>query len=194
MTTIALFHSVLGLRAAELGGAERLRAAGHHVVTPDLYDGVSASTFEEGFAVKDAVGWETIVRRARDAVRAVPADAVLMGVSMGAGVVHELLPGRPRTAGVLLLHGLAGLPAAVRDGLPVEVHVADPDDLFAPPAEVAAWRATAARSGADARVFTYPGAGHFYTDADGPDHDEPAAELTWDRVADFLRRSARGSA
>jgi dienelactone hydrolase len=194
VTTIVLFHSMLGLRPAELDGAERLRAAGHPVVTPDLYAGATASTLEEGFTVKDAVGWETIVGRARDAVAAQPADAVLVGVSMGAGVVHELLPGRPQTAGVLLLHGLAPLPASVRAGLPVEVHVADPDDLFAPPAQVAAWRAAAARSGADARVFTYPGAGHFYTDADGPDHDAAAAALTWQRAADFVRRSAPGSA
>jgi dienelactone hydrolase len=194
VTTIVLFHSMLGLRPAELDGAERLRAAGHPVVTPDLYAGATASTLEEGFAVKDAVGWETIVGRARDAVAAQPADAVLVGVSMGAGVVHELLPGRPHTAGVLLLHGLAPLPASVRAGLPVEVHVADPDDVFAPPAQVAAWREAAARSGADARVFTYPGAGHFYTDADGPDHDAAAAARTWQRATDFVRRSAPGSA
>jgi dienelactone hydrolase len=43
-------------------------------------------------------------------------------------------------------------------------------------------------------VYTYPGIGHFYTDADGPDHDEAAAGLTWERVAGFLSRSARGSA
>ena len=52
----------------------------------------------------------------------------------------------------------------------------------------------AAKSGADARVYTYPGIGHFYTDADGPEHDSSAAELTWERVAGFLRRSSPGSA
>ncbi|WP_410669079.1 dienelactone hydrolase family protein [Amycolatopsis sp. cmx-4-68] len=193
MPTIALFHSVLGLRPVELGFAGRLREAGHRVVTPDLYDGATASTLEEGFALKDAVGWDTIARRARDAVRDLPAETVLVGVSMGAGVVQEVLPGRPGTAGVLLLHAVGNLPAGTRAGLPVQVHVADPDPI-APPAQIAAWREAAARSGADARVFTYPGAGHFYTDADGPDHDEPAASLTWRRSAEFVRRTAPGSA
>ncbi|MDQ7806218.1 dienelactone hydrolase family protein [Amycolatopsis sp. A133] len=193
MTDVVVFHSVLGLRPVERGFADRLRAAGHRVTTPDLYDGRTASTLDEGFALKDAVGWETIAGRARDAVRDLPARTVLVGVSMGAGVVETVLPHRPATAGVVLLHALGALPAGSRPGLPVQVHVADPDPI-APPAQVAAWREAAARSGADARVYTYPGIGHFYTDADGPDHDEAAAGLTWERVAGFLSRSARGSA
>lgn len=188
-----VFHSVLGLRPVELGLAERLRAAGHRVTTPDLYAGRTASTLDEGFALKDAIGWETIAGRARDAVRDLPAETVLVGVSMGAGVVAEVLPHRPGTAGVLMLHALGALPAGIRAGLPVRVHVADPDPI-APPAQVAAWREAAARSGADARVYTYPGIGHFYTDEDGPDHDGPAAALTWQRVEEFLRRTAPGSA
>jgi dienelactone hydrolase len=193
VSDIVVFHSVLGLRPVERGFAERLRAAGHRVTTPDLYDGRTASTLDEGFALKDAVGWETITGRARDAVRGLPAETVLVGVSMGAGIVQTVLPHRPGTAGVLLLHALGALPAGIRAGLPVQVHVADPDPI-APPAQVAAWREAAARSGADARVYTYPGLGHFYTDADGPDHDVAGAELTWERVAAFLRRSSPGSA
>ena len=193
MTDIALFHSVLGLRPVELGFAGRLREAGHRVATPDLYGGSTASTIEEGFALKDAVGWTAIVRRAREAVRDLPANTVLVGVSMGAGVVQEVLTDRPDAGGVLLLHAVGALPASVRAGLPAQVHVADPDPI-APPAQVAAWLTAATRSGADAEVFRYPGIGHFYTDADGPDHDEPAASLTWQRALDFVRRTAPGSA
>ncbi|WP_229908174.1 dienelactone hydrolase family protein [Amycolatopsis oliviviridis] len=35
-------------------------------------------------------------------------------------------------------------------------------------------------------MFTYPGAGHFYTDSSLPDHDADAAALTWQRILDFL--------
>ncbi|MGW4062321.1 dienelactone hydrolase family protein [Amycolatopsis sp. NPDC004747] len=188
MADIVVFHSVLGLRPVELGFAGRLRAAGHRVTTPDLYDGRTASTLDEGFALKDAVGWEVITGRALDAVRDLPAEAVLIGVSMGAGVVQTVLPHRPGTAGVLLVHAVGALPAEVRAGLPVQVHVADPDPI-APPAQVTAWREAAARSGADARVYTYPGIGHFYTDTGGPEYDAAAAALTWDRVEEFLSRS-----
>lgn len=180
-----LFHSVYGLRSVERRATDRLRAVGYEVVTPDLYAGQVATTLDDGFALKDRVSWATIARRAHDAVRDLPGDAVMAGFSMGAGVVHEVLPHRPDTAGVLLLHGLAEIPATARAGLPVHLHVADPDP-FASPAEVVAWRETAARAGAAARVFTYPGVGHFYTDAELPDHDEPAETLTWQRILDFL--------
>jgi dienelactone hydrolase len=188
MADVVVFHSVLGLRSVELAFADRLRAAGHRVTIPDPYAGQTTSSMEEGFALKDAVGWETITRRAFDAVRERPAEAVLAGVSMGAGVVQEVLPHRLGTSGVLMLHAVGAVPAGIRAGLPVQVHVADPDPI-APPEQVAAWREGAVSAGADARVFTYPGIGHFYTDADGPEYDAAAAELTWDRVLEFLSRS-----
>jgi dienelactone hydrolase len=183
VTDIILFHSVLGLRPAEARAADRFRAAGHQVVTPDLYAGQVATTLDEGFALNDRIGWSVIEQRAHDAVRELPAHTVLAGVSMGAAVVDALLPHRPDTAGVLLLHGPAGIPDTARPGLPVHLHVADPDP-FVP--DVAAWLSAATGAGTAAQVFTYPGAGHFYTDADLPDHDEHAATLTWQRVLAFL--------
>jgi dienelactone hydrolase len=175
MAQVVVFHSVLGLRPAELLAAERFRAAGHVVHTPDLYAGATATTLDDGFAIMDRVGWDVITGRAADALRDRPAETVLAGFSMGAGVVDAVLPHRTGTAGVLLFHGLAAVPA----GIPAQLHVADPDP-FAPPEDVAAWRA------AHTQVFTYPGAGHFYTDEDLPDHDAHAAALTWERALDFL--------
>lgn len=183
MAHIALFHSMLGLRPVELGAADRLRAAGHDVVTPDLYAGRTASTLDEGYDLMNGVGWDTITQRAFDAVRDLPADTALVGVSMGAGVVGAVLPQRPDTTLVLLVHGIADIPANARDGLPVELHVSDSDDLF-PPAAVDAWLATV--NGADVRVFRYSDSGHFYTDASLPDHNEQAASLTWRRALEFL--------
>lgn len=190
MAMIVLFHSMLGLRPVELRAAEELRAAGHEVVTPDLYAGETASTLDEGFQLKDhRIGWTTIEQRAHQSVQNLPADTVLAGISMGAGVVGTLLPHRPDTAGVLLLHGLAPIPATARAGLPVQLHVADADE-FAPPADVAAWREAATRTGADPQVFTYQHAGHFFTDASLPDHDAEATTRTWQRALDFLRSVA----
>lgn len=185
MTDIVVFHSVFGLRPVELRAADRFRAAGHQVHTPDLYAGQVAATLEEGFAIKDRTGWNTIMRRAHEAVRDLPAHTVLVGVSMGAGVLHDLLPDRPDTAGVLLLHGLAEIPSTARAGVPVQLHVADPDPC-APPDDVIAWNAAATAQACAVRTYTYPGAGHFYTDSDSPDHDEHAAALTWQRAIAFM--------
>src|SRR5437763_1858557 len=113
--------------------------SGHEVLTPDLYAGQTASTLDEGFRLKDhRIGWATIEQRAHQAVHDLPADTVLAGISIGAGVVSTLLPHRPDTAGVLLLHGLAAIPPTARGGLPVQLHVADADE-FAPPADVSTW-------------------------------------------------------
>lgn len=104
---------------------------------------------------------------------------------MGVGITADLWPMRPLTAGVLLLHSVGGIPDNVRSGLPVQVHLADPD-RFGPADEVAAWQAAAARLGISAEIFKYPGIGHLYTDTTLPDYDAEAAERTWNRIIDFL--------
>jgi dienelactone hydrolase len=185
VTTIVLFHSVFGLRPVELEAGERFRAAGHKVVTPDLYAGRSATSIEEGFELMAEIGWPAICERAERAAVDLPDMTVLAGISMGAGVVASLWPRRPHARGVLLLHALADIPDNVRSGLPAEVHVADRDS-FAPPEQLTAWQATAARAGIAPRVFTYAGVGHFYTDASLPDYDAAAARAAWQRALAFL--------
>jgi dienelactone hydrolase len=185
MAEVVLFHSVYGLRPAEQAAAERLRAAGHRVVTPDLYGGRTTESIDEGFALREAIGWPAICERAAAAVAGLPAETVLAGVSMGAGVVGALWPFRPETAGVLLLHGTAELPSAPRPGVPLQLHVADPD-AYEPADEVADWLGVALRRGIAAQVFRYPGAGHYFTDASLPDHDPAAAALAWQRALAFL--------
>ncbi|MFC9065429.1 dienelactone hydrolase family protein [Streptomyces harbinensis] len=189
MAHIALFHSVLGLRPVERLAAERLRRAGHQVVTPDLFGGETATTVDQGFALLDRVGWAAVTDRARQALRNLPDETVLAGVSMGTGVVTDLWPERTATAGVLLLHAPAEVPASVRPGTPVQLHAAAPD-AFVPPDSVAALHRASREREVALEVFRYPGAGHFYTDAQLDDHDPAAAELTWRRVLDFLESGA----
>lgn len=185
MATIALFHSVLGLRQVEQAAAGRLRAAGHTVVVPDLYDGARTESVEAGFELRRAIGWKTICDRARASLLALPETTVLAGHSMGAVVVGEMWPQRPSASAIVLLHALADIAPNARPGTPVCVHVADPD-RFAPPEALAAWRASAAKAGLSAQVFTYPGVGHFYTDEASPDYDAATALKTWERVLAFL--------
>jgi dienelactone hydrolase len=185
MATVILFHSVYGLRSLELDAVERLQAAGHKAFAPDLYDGWVASSIDEGFELKDEIGWPTICERAEWAMAGLPPSTVLAGFSMGAAVAASLWPKRPQTAGVLFLHSIAQISESPRKGLPVQVHLADPD-RFEPAEDVAAWRSAAARSQIAVDVFTYPGAGHLYTDASLPDYDAKAADLTWSRVIRFL--------
>ncbi|MEV0428817.1 dienelactone hydrolase family protein [Micromonospora sp. NPDC050495] len=185
MAHILLLHSVYGLRPAVSAAADRLRAAGHQVTTPDLYGLPAADTVEEGFALLEKVGRDAVLERARAAAAELPAAAVLAGFSMGAGVAGALLAERPAAAALLLLHGTGGDPESVRPGLPVQLHLADPDE-YEPQEEVDEWQRAMADAGAVVSVHRYPGPGHLYTDPDLADHDPLAAALTWDRTLAFL--------
>ena len=185
MATVLLLHAVRGLKDYERAAAERLRAAGHAVVLPDLFDGAEAATLEEGMALKERVGWEAAVARAEAAAAPLAADAVLGGFSWGAAVAADLWARRPEAAGILLLHGLVEIPETARRGTPVQLHLAEPDP-FEEEEFVGVVETEALRAGCVLETFRYPGAGHLFTDPALPGHDPAAAAVLWDRVEAFL--------
>lgn len=156
------------------------------MIAPDLYAGQVTETVDEGFALCDRIGWPAILGRARLALAGMPAETLLAGLSMGAPVDAALLGERPQTAGLLLLHNTgSGDTAAVRPGLPVQLHIADPDTYQAA-AEVATWEQGMTDADAAVQTFRYPDAGHLFTDPSLPDHDGPGAALAWQRSLSFL--------
>lgn len=184
---IMLFHSAYGLNAAVEAAAERLRAAGHQVWTPDLFDGRKATTVEEGMAIRDEIGKDELLRRA--VLAAAPYSErglVYMGLSFGASIAQTLALGDEKARGLLLLHGTSDIAeSASVDELPVQLHVAEPDP-FETDDWLSAWYLQMRRAGAEVEVYRYRGAGHLYTDPDLPDHDAEAAERTWAVALDFL--------
>ncbi|MFE4049833.1 dienelactone hydrolase family protein [Streptomyces sp. YIM B13518] len=184
---IMLFHSTHGLRPAVHRAADRLRAAGHEVWTPDLFEGRTFDTVEEGMAYQDATGKEELLKRA--VLAAAPYSGrglVYAGFSFGASVAQTLALGDDKARGLLLLHGTSDIAeSASADGLPVQLHVAEPDP-FETDDWLTAWYLRMGRTGADVEVYRYAGAGHLYTDPDLPDYDEEAAEATWRVVLGFL--------
>jgi dienelactone hydrolase len=132
----------------------------------------------------NSIGWGAIVERAQSAVRDLPADTVLCGLSMGAGVVSAIWPER-LDAAAIVLHAPLFVPGGVRPGTPVQVHVAV-DDPFAPADQLAAFQASAARADVDASLYTYTGAGHLFTDDELPDYDRGAAHEAWRRAGALL--------
>ncbi|MEU9880555.1 dienelactone hydrolase family protein [Streptomyces phaeochromogenes] len=184
---IMLFHSTYGLRPAVRDAADRLRAAGHEVWTPDLFDGRTFETVEEGRAFKDELGREELLKRA--VMAAAPYSdrgIVYAGFSLGAATAQTLALGDNKARGLLLLHGTSDIaPNASVDDLPVQLHVAEPD-AFEPDDWLSAWYLQMQRAGADVEIYRYAGAGHLYTDPDLPDYDAQAAEATWKVALGFL--------
>ncbi|OII69177.1 MULTISPECIES: dienelactone hydrolase family protein [unclassified Streptomyces] len=184
---IMLFHSMYGLRPAVHAAAERLRAAGHQVHVPDLFEGQTAGTAEEGLAIKDRIGWDELVRRAvRAAAPHSERGLVYAGLSLGAAFAQILATGDEKARGLLLLHGTYDVGEGPSlDGLPVQLHLADPD-AYEPDDWLNSWYLAMERAGADVEVHRYRGAGHLYTDPGLPDHDEEAAEATWTAALAYL--------
>lgn len=184
---IMLFHSAYGLRPAVQQAAERLRAAGHVVHVPDLYDGRTADTLEEGMTIRDGIGNDELLKRA--ILAAAPHSdegLVYAGFSLGGSLAQTLALGDEKARGLLLLHGTADIAeGASVDELPVQLHVADPDP-FETDDWLNTWYLRMGRIGADAEVYRYPGAGHLYTDPELPDYDEEAAERSWATALGFL--------
>ncbi|MFB9365403.1 dienelactone hydrolase family protein [Kitasatospora sp. NPDC001664] len=188
MAQIVLFHSVYGLRPAVHRAAERLRAAGHEVHTPDFFEGRTFEDVEEAMAYKEELGSEELLRRAVTAVAPllVPdARLVYAGYSLGAALAQNLALADEKALGLLLLHGTSDIREDAATSLPVQLHVAEPD-AFEPEDWLNAWYLNMTKAGADVEIHRYRGAGHLYTDAELPDYDAEAAERTWAVALDFL--------
>jgi dienelactone hydrolase len=184
MASIILFHSAYGLRPGVIEAAERLRRAGHAVQSPDLYEGLVASTVADAFALRDRFGREELLRRARAAVQRAPPGTVLAGFSLGASLALRIAANDSRFVRLLLMHGVTDPPAALPLPWSIQAHLSE-DDPWAPRSEVAAWRRALERIGATIELHHYR-AGHLFTDPDLPDHDPRAAAAAWSRAESFL--------
>ncbi|MFF7212061.1 dienelactone hydrolase family protein [Streptomyces sp. NPDC008238] len=184
--TIVLFHSAYGLRPAVHAAADRLRAAGHEVHVPDLYEGRTADTVEEGMAVKDEIGRDELLMRAVT-VSGPLSDRGLVyaGFSLGGSIAQNLALADEKARGLLLLHGTSDIADDATTDLPVQLHVAEPDP-FEPDDWLNAWYLRMRKAGADVEIHRYHGAGHLFTDPDLDDYDAEAAEQTWAVALDFL--------
>ncbi len=186
MTTVIIFHSVLGLRPVEQDAAEQFRSCGFEVALPDLYAGKRTESLDQGFQIMAEIGWPVLCQRAFGAMANLPGSTILVGFSMGAGVIGSLWSERPESQGVLLFHGLADIPRNVRLGLRVQTHLASVD-RFVSAEQRALWAGVARTAGLLTETYNYPETGHFFTDSNSPDYNATASELTWTRALAFLK-------
>lgn len=202
MAEVVLFHSVLGLRPGVRAAADRLRAAGHTVHTPDYYDGEVFDDLEDGLHKGDALGYREIARRAREAVAGLPAGLVFAGFSLGALHAEVLAASRPGALGAVLMHaavpveGLGEFFGVERwpEGVPVQVHYAVGDPWIESEEEVAPLGRAVREAGGAFEEHAYPGSGHLFADPDLPEYDRASSEEMWGRVLAFLDRiDARSS-
>jgi dienelactone hydrolase len=190
MAEVLLFHHALGLTRGVVAFADELRDAGHTVHTPDLYDGRTFGTLEEGMANAKAIGFDTILDRGVDAAEALPAELVYAGMSLGQMAAQKLAQTRPGAQGALFFYSCIPITGEWAfgpwpDGVPVQIHGMDADPIFVGEGDVDAAREIV-ETVEDAELFLYPGDQHYFADSSLPSYDAEATALLLERVKKFL--------
>lgn len=182
MADVLLFHHALGRTDGVQAFADELRAAGHEVTVPDLYEGRSFTSIEAGLAHVEELGFETIISRGVSVAEGLRDDLVYAGFSLGVMPAQWLAQRRPGARGALLYHSavpLGEFGEAWPDGVPLQMHIMV-DDPFD---DLDVMQSLAAASG---QLYTYPGTDHLFTDRSVSDYDQAATELVMQRTLDFL--------
>jgi dienelactone hydrolase len=190
MADVLLFHHAQGQTTGFLTFADELRRAGHKVHAPDLFEGRSFDSLDEGVAYAGEVGFDEIIERGVRAADGLPAGLVYAGFSLGVLPAQKLAQTRPGARGALLFHScvpVSQFGVSWPEDVPVQIHSMDADPYFVDEGDIEAARALVA-SVADAELFLYPGNGHLFADSSLPSYDEKAAALLRQRVLEFLAR------
>jgi dienelactone hydrolase len=194
MAEVVLFHHVQGLTDGVRAFADGLRAGGHTVHTPDLFDGERPATIELGITLVNLIGDETLSERATGALAELPDGLVYAGFSFGGATAQQFAQTLPGARGALLYESFVSLSAEWSfgpwpAGLPVQVHGMDRDPFFAEEGDLDGARELVATVGPDvAELYTYPGDKHLFTDSSLPSYDADATRLVLDRSLAFLGR------
>ncbi len=188
MTDVILFHHAQGLTVGVREFADRLRAAGHRVTVPDLYEGATFDALDDGVGYAGQVGFDTIIERGRLAAEQLPNEIVYAGFSLGVLPAQMLAQKRPGAEGALLFHSCVptsefGCPWP--QGVPVQIHAMDADPFFVTEGDLDAANDLVKRT-EGAELFLYPGDQHLFADSSLPSYDENAAALLLQRVLSFL--------
>jgi dienelactone hydrolase len=195
MAELLLFHHAQGLTAGCLSFADRLRAAGHVVHAPDLYDGKTFTELAEGVGYAQQVGFDTIFERGRLAADSLPNEIVYAGFSLGAMPAQMLAQTRPGAKGALLFHScvpISEFGGPWPQGVPLQIHMMDADEWALPPNEDLDVARRLDQTVETAELFVYPGDRHLFADDSLPAYDESAAALLEQRVLRFLDDTSEG--
>jgi dienelactone hydrolase len=190
---VLLFHHAQGQTEGFRAFADELRSVGHTVHTPDLFEGRTFGSIEDGMAYAEGIGFpDEIFTRGERAASELPNELVYAGFSLGVLPAQRLAQTRPGARGALLFYSCVPTkyfgpwPA----GVPVQIHGMDADPIFVGEGDIDAARELVA-SAENAELFLYPGDQHYFADSSLPSYDAGATALLTQRVLDFLKNHGR---
>jgi dienelactone hydrolase len=192
MAEVLLFHHAQGLTPGVRAFADELRAAGHTVHTPDLFDGRTFGSIDEGMAFVNETGFDELRARGRRTADDLSPQLVYAGFSFGEAAAQELAQTRPGARGALLFYSCIPISGEWAfgpwpDRVPVQIHGMDNDPFFVGEGDIDAAREIVEKVD-DAELFLYPGDQHYFADSSLPSYDAAATALLTRRVLEFLDR------
>jgi dienelactone hydrolase len=193
MAEVLLFHHAQGVTPGITAFADELRAAGHTVHVPDLFDGQTFDSIDAGMAFVKSQGFDEFRERGVRTADDLPAELVYAGFSFGEMIAQQLAQTRAGARGALLFYSCIPISGEWAfgpwpNGVPVQIHGADHDPFFVDEGDIDAAREIVAKVD-DAELFLYPSDQHYFADSSLPSYDAEATALLMSRVLEFLARA-----
>lgn len=195
---VLVLHAWWGLVPTFVEVCDRLAAAGFVAFAPDLYHGRTAATIAEAEALQEVMEGNDGARlrpiahagleRLLDDPRVTRPAIGIVAFSMGVYYALELSALQPEAvAAVVAFYGLGDADqSTARAGY--QGHFAE-HDQYQSLDEMRSMEADIRAAGHETDFHVYPGAAHWFFEADRPDaYDAEAAQLAWDRTVTFLQR------
>ncbi|MDH3299953.1 MAG: dienelactone hydrolase family protein [Acidimicrobiia bacterium] len=191
---LLVLHSWWGLNPWVRDFCRRLAEEGYTVLAPDLFDGVQPVTEAEGEAVladQDPDALSGLVMSSAHTLRVASVDATkpigVIGFSMGASLGLWLSARMTRDVGaVVAFYGAQSIDfdeaSATYQG-----HFAGDDHMVSEEDRVVT-ESFIRLGGRNTEFHLYPGVKHWFFE-EGDNHDPEAADLAWDRMLTFLKRT-----
>ena len=186
MAEVLLFHHAQGLTPGVHQFADRLRAGGHTVTVPDLFDGATFPTVQSGVDHAQSIGFDVLIERGEAVAAGLPPGTVYAGFSMGVMPAQKLVQTREGALAGLFLHSAVPtdyFSPSWPSGVPAQIHVMEGDEwgdldvckqLEADVPEI--------------EVFRYPGSDHLFTDSSLEVYDAAATDQVIARSLELLAR------
>ena len=159
MAEVLLFHHAEGRTAGVVAFADELRDAGHTVHVPDLYEGRTFATLEDGLAYSSEVGFDNLLNGGVGAADGLPNELVYAGFSLGVMPAQKLAQTRGGARGALFFESclpVSEFGTVWPAGVPVQIHGMDADPFFVGEGDIDAAR-RARRFGPGRRAVPVPG-------------------------------------
>ncbi len=186
---ILIFHHVMGRTKGMERFAGALRQAGHTVHLPDLFEGQTFATIDNGLAYVKKLGFDQVAKRGVESAQGLPREIVYVGFSLGVSVAQELAQTRDGARGAVFIDGCmrtAEFDSPWPMDLPAQIHAMDADPYFVAEGDLQAARELVDTAGR-VKLFLYPGAQHLFVDSSLPSYHAESASLVLRRILNFLR-------